>query len=155
MALRTRSGKALAKFGVYVQVVPPGHAEVVASKIHRVADRLEDPGEAWDEAITYLEGLHAQHFSRMRGRYIRTGDTMRSLTRSHAYGAIRKNKGEMRFGTRVWYAHFLTKSPYDVENHQVHKEPPGEGRSAVLIWPPRADKNITEILARHVMEPVE
>jgi hypothetical protein len=150
---RTRhSGNVLARYGVYVQVIPPG--QVIGEQFHQAANRARKP--AYGRVLTLLERIHAVHFARLDGRYVLTGRTMASLTRSNAYGAIRRGaRGgpELRFGSRVWYAHFLTKSPHDPAFGQLRKEPPGEGLSAVLVMPKGTKKKVAKILGDYIMEP--
>jgi hypothetical protein len=156
---KVRTGSPLAQFGTTVVVIPP--AEVIGGKFHAVAANMEDPRPAFHDVLGLMERIHASSFERMpeykgRERYDLTGRTRRSLTMPHAYGAIRGvTKQQVHFGTRVWYSHFLTKGPHDPELGQVRKQPPGEGRSAVLVFPRGTKKAITSILMSHYVEPVK
>jgi hypothetical protein len=118
-----------------------------------VGEHAADLADPFREAATYLEQLHRSGFSRLRGRYVLTGATRASLTGPGA-GAIRDADAQgLVFGTSVWYSHFLTKAPRDPNLGQVPKDPPGEGRHAVLFFPRSAQKRIQNMLLGYITEP--
>jgi hypothetical protein len=129
------------------------NAREVADSYFDVGEAIADLRPAFREAFRLLEADEVEHFAKMRGRYILTGATMRSLTRRRAAGAIREAHGtNAAFGTRVLHAHYLTKSPYDVENDQVSKHN-GHGRSAVLVSKPATRRAIADLVLEHVARP--
>jgi hypothetical protein len=142
---------ALSHYGVAIETYPP--AEVIEAHYDAVAARVLDLEPVHDDLFSILERAERTHFELMHGRYVRTGAVRESLTQRGGYGAVRDSQGsDFRFGSRVFYAHFLTKSPYDVENFQVTKRS-GHGRSAVLVMPPAAKEEITRRVMRYVTEP--
>lgn len=125
----------------------------VAEDYEQVGHRAMDLAPPFREAATFLEQLHATDFTRLRGRYVRTGATKASLTGPGADAIRDADRHGLVFGTAVWYAHFLTKSPRDPSMGQVKKEPPGEGRHAVLFFPRSAQKKVADMLLGYITEP--
>jgi hypothetical protein len=134
-------------------VTPP--AEEVAARYDEIGERAVHLQPGLEDVARLFEAEEARHFGLMRGRYVLTGATMRSLTEAHASGAIRQVFSDhLHFGTHVPQAHYLTKSPHDAENFQVEKHN-GKGRSAVLVLRPHAQEQAAKILADYVAEPFQ
>jgi hypothetical protein len=132
--------------------VPP--TEVVAAKYDEVGDNARNLDPAFDDVLDMLEKVHATHFARLNGRYVRTGATKASLTGAGA-GAIREaDDNSLSFGTSIFYAHFLTKAPKDPEFGQVWKGRK-DLRFAVLVMPPGTEKKVGEMLLGYIVEPFE
>lgn len=135
-----------------------GNFQIVALRADEIADEYDEVGfrathmqPVFEEALGLLERDEVQHFRKMRGRYVLTGQTMISLTQPSAAGAIREvHSGRAAFGTRVEQAHYLTKSPHDAENEQIVKH--NGHRSAVLISKAKTRREIAKRLGRHLVE---
>lgn len=133
---------------VFTHGVPKAVADLQA-----VQGRMRNLAPAYREIFRMQEKIEQRGFARLRGRYVRTRATKNSLTRRGS-GAIRRaHRHGSEFGTRVWYAHFLTKAPRDTNLGQVHKSPPGKGRSAVLFFPRSLRKETARHLENYVAEP--
>lgn len=136
-----------------------GNFQAVAIRANEIADDYEAVGHRathlrpmFEEALAMMEADEAQHFRKMRGRYVLTGQTIASLTRPNARGAIREvHDNRARFGTHVDQAHYLTKSPHDAENEQIVKH--NGHRSAVLVSKKRTRSAIAKHMARYIAEP--
>ena len=132
--------------------------EIEAVRADEIADEYSDAGDraaaqqkVWLRISRMLEKLHAAHFGRVRGRYVRTGATKASLT-GHSGGAIREVGPQgLEFGSDVWYAHFLTKAPRDPYDYQVPKTHRPDLLYAVLINPPATQKKIADALGEHIV----
>jgi hypothetical protein len=104
-----------------------------------------------------LELEEMDHFYRLRGRYVRTGRLMDSLTQPTANDAIRDVHGDgagLTFGTSTWYAKFLTKRRKESDDGQV-KGRKRKGKSAVLVLRAPMRKQVAEMLMEHVVEPFD
>ncbi|CAB4197361.1 hypothetical protein UFOVP1313_8 [uncultured Caudovirales phage] len=122
-------------------------AKQTAAELKAAGLRMKDASPAFAAIVPVLEKGEEAHFKRLKGRYVRTGDTMRSLTGEGADGIrdIHNDGAGLTFGTHVWYAKFLTKSPRDPEDSQFKKK--GKpGWSAVLVMTPKTRKTVNEIL---------
>ena len=136
-------------------IVYIGHNDM-ARRLDEVADRARTPRGAFQNVLNYLEDVHEDHFTRLRGRYVLTGATKASLTRNFAPGAIRSIHGDGAvFGTSVEQAHYLTMAPRDPRNGQVRKPNRPDLKSAVLVFPPRAQRRVAEMILEHIVEPYE
>ena len=138
---------------LWVEFIPP--TDEVAETYHDVAERFQHSKRGFAKMVDILEDAHERHFRRLRGRYVLTGATRASLTGT-APGAIRLiEDGQLKFGTEVWYAHFLTKAPKDYEGGQIGKDESGKGRSAVVVFPKSTHKQISKALLDWIMEAAE
>lgn len=84
-----------------------------AEKCHRdlqgVSLRLSDTSVVMRHEMHMLEATEAGVFAGLHGRYINTGETLRSLTLPGAPDAIRRVTAHgLEFGTSVYYARYLT-----------------------------------------------
>jgi hypothetical protein len=94
-------------------------------RTRQVADRMNNAQPAFKDVARILQKGELKHFALLRGKYVRTGATLASLTQETANGAIRKYHGsELLFGTSIPYARYLRKGP----------------RSAVLVLKPKERK---------------
>ena len=126
-------------------------ADEIADEYRDVGDRSLAQQKVWLRIAKMLEKIHAAHFGRVRGRYVRTGAVKSSLT-GHGSGAIRNVDAQgLEFGSSVWYAHFLTKAPKDPYGHQVPKSHRPDLLYAVLVNPPETQKRIAEAMGEHVV----
>jgi hypothetical protein len=100
-----------------------------------VSYRMQHAGPAFDEVATSLEEGEKRHFTRLRGRYVDSGDLMASLTQSTANGAIRDSHAdELVFGSSIYYAKFLRKGK----------------KSAVLVLLPKERKTAAKTILDYV-----
>lgn len=77
------------------------------SELRKIASRARDPEAALREIFPVFEASEREIFDSYGGKYVRTGDTKRSLTESNAKGAVRSVSGDtFIFGSRIWYAKF-------------------------------------------------
>ncbi|MCU1500583.1 MAG: hypothetical protein JWM47_4536 [Acidimicrobiales bacterium] len=105
-----------------------------------VGQRMVHASPAFVEIKKVLEEGEKRYFDRLRGKYVKTGDTLRALTQENANGAIREIHSDgagLTFGTSIWYAHFLKK--------------PGGKKSAVLVLEPKARRQSKEILLDYIL----
>lgn len=85
--------------------------------VQAIAGRMLDPTVAAVDLFAILEQDEQAIFDSLGGRYVETGRTRDSLTLSSSPDAIREaglmgtfGGPHFTFGTRVWYAHFLTET---------------------------------------------
>jgi hypothetical protein len=137
-----------------IDIVAPA-APKVAKDYHDLGERFGNQEGGFERVNRTLEEAHRLHFRRLRGRYVRTGAVRASLTQSNANGAIRTiHANELKFGTRVEHARYLTKSPRDPEGGQIRKGDSGKGRSAVVVFPRRVQREVVRELTDWIMESV-
>lgn len=126
--------------------------EEAAKSYEEAAERARLMEPAWRKVIRLLERDEREHFRKMQRRYVLTGATKASLTRTSAPGAIRSIVDDvLRFGSGVEQAGHLTKSPHDVRNFQVPKEHRPDLLSAVLVLKPHTSARAADILLDHVV----
>lgn len=107
-----------------------------AEHLHEVADNIVDWSGAADEIFTALEEGERVHFSDLRGRYVRTGRTLDSLTRRVSPDAIRNLHGTtVDFGTRVPYVKYLHKPP-------------------VVVMSPDTQRNLADLILAEIVSPI-
>jgi hypothetical protein len=134
-----------------VEAVPP--VEVVAKKYDDVADVMKNLTGPFSDVLDLLEETHERAFARLRGRYVRTGATKDSLT-GDGPGSIREaDRDGLRFGTSIWYSHFLTKAPKDPNLGQVPKTHKPQLKHAVLVFPKATQKQVADMLVGRIAEP--
>jgi hypothetical protein len=93
--------------------------------LHGIAVRLEDPNPIMARQIVTLAAAEAGVFAELGGRYVDTGETMRSLTLPEGPHAIRRvAHGALEFGTDVRYARYLTEHIGPATDAGGAKRPP-------------------------------
>jgi hypothetical protein len=84
-------------------------AEKVQRDFAGIAERLDDSRAIMARQATVLETAERGVFAELGGRYVDTGETLRSLTLPAGPHAIRHvTRGSLEFGTSVRYARYLT-----------------------------------------------
>jgi hypothetical protein len=153
--------------GVNITIDPKGF-EYAAANLDQTGGRMADLRPGFEKVMDVLESAEAQHFTKLGGKFVRTGDVRASLTLENADGAIRRaHMQEMEFGSSIWYSVFLRadrKKPRKRKGKQYGLSkrgrplPPGpenvtkKGRaSAVLVFPTAARREANEILMDHIM----
>jgi hypothetical protein len=110
--------------------------EKTVADLEGISHRMTDAEPAFVEAARILERGERRLFTRLHGKYVRTGATRDSLTQPAANHAIREaHADELVFGTSVWYARFLRKK---------------RGKSAVLVLQPTERKQITRTILDYI-----
>ena len=128
----------------------------VAEEYAHVAERFVNSAAGFHNLVGILEDAHEMHFAKMKGRYVLTGQVRASLTNESAPGAIRQvHNGELRFGTRVEHARYLTMAPRDAENFQIDKGASGHGRSAVVVDSKKTQRDVAKSLLKWIVEPAD
>lgn len=126
-------------------------AQKTSEHYDEVADRLSNAKPAFSDVLDILEEGERRHFARLRGKYVRTGALMASLTQPHANQAIREAHADyLVFGTSVYYAQFQTASRKARATGLVTKQ---KGKSAVLVLQPKAKKAASQAILDYVVEP--
>jgi hypothetical protein len=84
--------------------------EQLHKRLAGMQERYLAPEQDYAAQIELLEANERDVFAALHGRYVNTGATKRSLTEGGG-DAVREIIGsELEFGTRVWYARFLTRA---------------------------------------------
>lgn len=103
--------------------------------LRRLSLSMRNLEPAWERVFTMMDNAERRLFSRVNGRYVRTGRTRSSLTTNDHRNAIRvAHSDEAIFGTNVWYAAFLRKGR----------------KSAVLQFEAPEKKKMAKILLDHL-----
>lgn len=134
-----------------IQVVD---ATKTSERYEEASRRLVHAKPAFSEVLDILEEGEQRHFARLRGKYVRTGRLMASLTQPTANDAIRELHGGdgLTFGTSVYYAQFQTASRKARATGLVTKQ---KGKSAVLVLQPKAKKAASQAILDFVTEPFD
>ena len=109
--------------------------ERTTERFEIVGRRLRDARLPLREVLRILEQGERRHFKGLRGRYVDTGATMRSLTEPSDPNAIREvQPDELVFGTKVYYARFLRR----------------KRKSAVLVLKPTEKRMASKVVLDHI-----
>lgn len=93
--------------------------------------QVQDPLRA---SFKKMEDAEQLVFAGLGGRYVNSGAVKRSLTEAGGEGAVREEMADgVKFGTSIWYAHFLTEHVGPPTDKGGLKRPPP---SAVLKLTP-------------------
>jgi len=128
-------------------------AQKTSENYDEVSRRLTNAKPAFSEVLDILEEGERRHFARLRGKYVRTGELMASLTQPAANDAIREAHGDgLVFGTSTYYAQFQTASRKARATGLVTKQ---KGKSAVLVLQPKAKKAASQAILDFALEPFD
>ena len=129
------------------------NAKEVSGDLHAIGKRMENAKPAFRAIVPILEDGESRYFSRLNGRYVRTGATRDSLTgmTGHSIRDVHADGGGLTFGTTVSYAKFLTKRKKDPQQGKVKKKKGRPGWSAVLVLTRTTRQQINKVLADWVM----
>lgn len=128
------------------------NASEVAGDLRAIGKRMENAEPAFRAIIPVIESGEERYFSRLKGRYVRTGATKDSLTgvTANSIRDVHNDGGGLTFGTTVSYAKFLTKRRRDPQEGRLKKKG-RPGWSAVLVLTRTTRKQINKVIADWVM----
>jgi hypothetical protein len=125
-------------------------AEKAQHDFDQVMRRMLNHRTGMRRTIPLLEEAERATFAELGGRYVKTGATKRSLTEARAEGAVRRPSAHaLAFGTKVWYARFLTEEiGPPTAGGGMKRNPP----SAVISKPSEATQQAcAEIVMRYIV----